>query len=127
MNPAALRCNETPTYVEELIIHQIRQVHHSLGRHWSVLQVVNLDKHGSCSGYKSLNVNIFLPSCLKCCGAAFLFWDHGPVRANDASPLGNITPDVWLIIPEQGLCSTFIVAVSVLTSSVLRCFLLALK
>lgn len=43
----------------EELIHQFRLCQ---GSHWSLLRVVNPVKHGSCSGKKSLNVNIFLLS-----------------------------------------------------------------
>lgn len=67
------------------------------GRGWSLLHVVNLDKHGSYSGNKPLNVNIFHLPCLKCCGWAFLFRD-GSVGPTPASQPSEKHYDAWSLV-----------------------------
>lgn len=95
----------TPLHSDtEELVYQIRQMHHLPGGHWSLLQVVNLTKHGSCSGNKSLNVNIFLLSCLKCCGSAFYF---GMGRSDQMMAALWETPDLCFTTPEPGLGNSY--------------------
>lgn len=58
----------------EPVLNKIRVLIPIPSHHWSLLYVVSL-KHGNCSTNKSLIVNIFLLSCLRC-WFSILFWDR---------------------------------------------------